>query len=73
VPPWRLDWWSNRLLVGAVSIELLVATAALIAPPLAAVLGHEPPPAVGWAVAAGSIAAVLGADALWKAARRGHR
>ena len=73
LPPWRLGWWSNRLLVGAASIELLIAGAALVAPPLAAALGHAPPPAVGWAVAVASIAAVLGADALWKAARRGRR
>ncbi|HXF72570.1 MAG TPA: cation-transporting P-type ATPase [Actinomycetota bacterium] len=73
LPPWRLGWWSNRLLVGGAAIELAVAIAALIVPPFAAALGHAPPPGAGWAVAFASMGAVLAADALWKAPRGGRR
>ena len=38
-PVWRLTWAGNRLLLGAVAVELLVLLAMLGVPPLADVLG----------------------------------
>lgn len=49
VPPWRLGWSSNRLLLAAASIELVVALTALLAPPLARALGQARPPPGGLA------------------------
>jgi magnesium-transporting ATPase (P-type) len=73
VPPWRLGWGSNRLLLVAASIELVVALTALLAPPLARALGQAPPPLAGWLVAAASIPVLLSVDAFWKAARSAPR
>jgi magnesium-transporting ATPase (P-type) len=71
-PAWRLGWRSNRLLVWAVGIELLVLVAMLVVPPVAALLGHRPPTLLGLVIAAGAAPAVLAVDALAKtaAARR---
>jgi magnesium-transporting ATPase (P-type) len=75
VPPWRLGWWSNRLLVLGASIELALAAAFLVVPALREPLGHRPPGTVGWVLAASSIPAVLLTDALYKrsARRRANR
>ncbi|MCZ7528700.1 MAG: cation-transporting P-type ATPase [Acidimicrobiia bacterium] len=71
--PGALGWCSNRLLVGAVVVELAVAGACLFVPGIADVLDHAAPPLAGWAVALLAAPAVLGADALDKWARRPAR
>jgi magnesium-transporting ATPase (P-type) len=75
-PAWRLDWRGNRLLLGAVAIEVLVLAAMLLAPPVADLLGMSSPPLLGLLVAAAAIPAVLAADGLHKglaAVLRGRR
>jgi magnesium-transporting ATPase (P-type) len=57
---------ANPLLVAGVAFELLILAACLFVPPLAAVLGHAPPPMAGWTIAALTAPAVLLADALHK-------
>ncbi|WP_310051396.1 cation-translocating P-type ATPase [Arthrobacter ginsengisoli] len=71
VPPWRLGWFTNRLLVWAVLAELGLLAVFLFLGPLAALLGHAPPSPGGLAVALAAIPAVLLADWLYKIAR--HR
>jgi calcium-translocating P-type ATPase len=72
--PRALRWTGNRLLLGAVGIELAVLAGFLLIPPVASVLDQAPPPAAGLAVALLAAPAVLGADALHKRARaRRHR
>jgi magnesium-transporting ATPase (P-type) len=74
-PVWRIGWRTNPLLVGAVGIELLILLGMLAVPPVARLLGHRPPSALGLAVAVGALPAVVLADALYKriAARRRAR
>jgi magnesium-transporting ATPase (P-type) len=67
--PGSLGWTSNRLLLPAAGIELLISLAALLAPPVADELGHASPPMAGWLVGVGAAALVLAVDALSK---RGH-
>jgi calcium-translocating P-type ATPase len=64
--PGSLCWATNRLLLGAIAIELLALVTFLFVPPLASLLGHAPPPLWGWAVAVLAVPAVLAADALHK-------
>jgi calcium-translocating P-type ATPase len=64
--PGSLGWTSNRLLLGAIAVELLALAGFLFIPPLAALLGHAPPPLWGWAVAVLAIPAVLVVDAVHK-------
>jgi hypothetical protein len=64
--PGSLGWTSNRLLLGAIAVELLALAGFLFIPPLAALLGHAPPPLWGWGVAALAIPAVLAFDAVHK-------
>jgi magnesium-transporting ATPase (P-type) len=64
-----LGWTTNRLLLGAVAVELLALAGFLFVPPLASLLGHAPPPLWGWVVAVLAIPAVLAADALHKRMR----
>ena len=71
VPPWRLGWFTNRLLVWAVLAELGLLAVFLFLGPLATLLGHTPPSPGGLAVALAAIPAVLLADWLYKIAR--HR
>ncbi|MGO4491137.1 cation-translocating P-type ATPase [Arthrobacter sp. 2YAF22_2] len=70
-PPWRLGWFTNRLLLWAVLAELGLLSVFLFLGPLAALLGQSPPTPGGLAVALGAIPAVLLADWLYKLAR--HR
>ena len=70
-PPWRLGWFTNRLLLWAVLAELGLLAVFLFLGPLAALLGHAPPTPGGLAVGLAAIPAVLLADWLYKAAR--HR
>ncbi|CAN5851531.1 cation-transporting P-type ATPase [soil metagenome] len=72
-PAWSMAPWTNRLLIGAVVIELGLLVALLYVPPIAAVLGHAGPPAAGYAVAAAAVPAVLVADATHKWLRRHFR
>jgi magnesium-transporting ATPase (P-type) len=69
VPPWRLGWGTNKLLVWAVLAELAILAACLYVPQLAALLGQAPPPAAGLLMAALAVPAVLAADWAYKAAR----
>ena len=71
--PGSLGWTSNRLLLGAIAVELLALVGFLFVPPLASLLGHAPPPLWGWAVAGLAIPAVLAADALHKRMRAPNR
>ncbi|MEO5991939.1 MAG: cation-transporting P-type ATPase [Arthrobacter sp.] len=71
VPPWRLGWFSNRLLIWAVLAELGLLAVFLFLGPLATLLGHAPPSPGGLAVALAAIPAVLLADWLYKTVR--HR
>jgi len=71
-PVWRLDLLGNRLLVGAVAVELLLL-GAFLSPPLAGLLGGSWPPVTGWLVAAAAVPAVLVADTVHKARRAGSR
>ncbi|AXJ09648.1 cation-transporting P-type ATPase [Arthrobacter sp. PM3] len=71
VPPWRLGWFTNRLLVWAVLAELGLLCVFLFVGPVAALLGHAPPTPGGLAVAMAAVPAVLLADWLYKIVR--HR
>lgn len=72
VPPWQLGWFTNRLLLWAVLIELAALAAFLEVGPIAALLGHAPPTPLGWSVAFLAIPAVLAADYVYKVWRRGR-
>ena len=65
--PGALGWTTNRLLLYAVATELVALAGFLFVPPVAALLGHAPPPPWGWVVAALAVPAVLAADAAHKA------
>jgi magnesium-transporting ATPase (P-type) len=69
-PAWRLPPMGNKLLIGAALIELGVAAGFLFIEPVAEILGHEPPPGVGWAIALGSMPLLLIVDAGQKSLRR---
>jgi magnesium-transporting ATPase (P-type) len=65
-PPWRLGWMGNRLLVGAVVVELFLLLGFLGLPVVARTLDHAVPPLAGAAVALLAAPAVLAADAVHK-------
>ena len=69
-PPWRLGWFSNRLLLWAVLAELGLLAVFLFIGPAAALLGHAPPPPGGLAVALAAMPAVIVADWIYKLVRR---
>lgn len=64
-PAW-MGWFSNRLLVAAASIELVIAAAFLLAGPIARPLEHATPTITGWLVALSAAPLVLVADAAYK-------
>jgi magnesium-transporting ATPase (P-type) len=66
VRPGRLGWFSNRLLVAGATIELVIAAACLVIPPIATALGQQVPSPVGWCAALLAVPAVLVADAAHK-------
>jgi magnesium-transporting ATPase (P-type) len=68
--PGALGWTSNRLLVPAVSIELVFAFVVLLVGPFASELEHAVPPLAGWLVALVSPIVLLGVDAVDKWRRR---
>ena len=70
VPPWKLGWGTNRLLVWAVLAELAILAGCLYVPYLAALLGQAPPPPAGFLLALLAAPAVLLADLIHKSARR---
>jgi magnesium-transporting ATPase (P-type) len=65
-PVGRWSWRGNRLLLGAVAVEMVLLAAFIGLPPLAALLGQAPPTSVGWVLAAAAAPAVLVADAVHK-------
>jgi magnesium-transporting ATPase (P-type) len=66
VPPWRLGWLSNRLLVLGVAVAWVAALLLLYVPPVADALGQAAPTAAGWVVALLAIPGVLLVDATHK-------
>jgi magnesium-transporting ATPase (P-type) len=68
--PGALGWFTNRFLIYAVAAELALLFVFLYFGPLARILGHAPPTAIGASVAAVAFPAVLLADVIYKCARR---
>jgi magnesium-transporting ATPase (P-type) len=62
--PWELGWTTNRFLLVAVAVELVMLAGFLLVGPVAEVLGHEPPPPVGLLLAVLAMPAVVAADAV---------
>jgi magnesium-transporting ATPase (P-type) len=71
--PGALGWAGNRLLVGAVVVELGFLCAFLLIPPVASILDHAAPPLAGLAVAFLAAPAVLLVDSLHKRTRARRR
>jgi magnesium-transporting ATPase (P-type) len=69
-PAWQLPWMGNKLLIGAVATALFIAAGFLFIPAVAELLGQEPPPGVGWAIALASIPLLIAVDAVHKWLRR---
>jgi magnesium-transporting ATPase (P-type) len=68
--PDELGWASNRLVLAAVAVELVLLVAFLGMPVIAGTLDHAPPPLAGALVAILAAPAVLAADAAHKRLRR---
>jgi hypothetical protein len=68
-----LGWTGNRLLLGAVVVELGFLCSVLLIGPVASILDHAPPPSAGVAVALLAAPAVLLVDALHKRSRARRR
>jgi calcium-translocating P-type ATPase len=68
--PGRVGWFTNRLLLGAVAIELIAAAIFLLVPWIARPMGHQLPSRSGWLVALCAPAVVFAVDAFDKSARR---
>jgi magnesium-transporting ATPase (P-type) len=73
LPPWRLGWASNRLLVAAVVAGLAMLAGFLYLTPIADLLDQAPPSLAGFGVALLAVPAVLAADAAQKAISRARR
>ena len=71
--PGSLGWTSNRLLLGAVAFEVVLAACFVAIPPLADLLGQAWPSAAGWLVVGLAAPALLLADATSKAVARRRR
>jgi len=69
VPPWKLGWGTNRLLVWAVLAELAILAVCLYIPYLATLLGQAPPTPAGFLLALLAAPAVLLADWIHKSVR----
>lgn len=67
--PGRLGWTSNRLLLPAKTLELAISSLVLFVPVIAATLGHQSPPPIGWVVAVTTAVVVLGVDTADKVIR----
>jgi calcium-translocating P-type ATPase len=72
-PVHRIDAWANHLLPAAIGVELLLLFVFLAVPPVADALGGSWPSALGWALAALAVPAVLLADAADKTVIRRTR
>jgi magnesium-transporting ATPase (P-type) len=70
--PGSLGWLTNRFLVLAVTVELLLLGAFLSFHPLASLLGQAPPSGVGLVFALLAFPAVLFADAIYKHLKAGR-
>ena len=66
LPVWRMPFLGNRLLIAAGLVELALAGTFLLADPVAELLGHAGPPAIGWVIALGSMPLILAADGAHK-------
>ncbi|BBX73034.1 cation-transporting P-type ATPase [Mycobacterium shinjukuense] len=64
--PGALGWFTNRLLLPAVLIELAFSLVVLWVPPIARLLGQWNPPLWGWVAALASMPVLLAVDALDK-------
>ncbi len=71
--PWKLGWWSNRLLLWAVGIELVALAGFLVVGPIARLLGQAIPTAAAFGAACLAAPLVFGADALHKHKREKGR
>lgn len=69
IPPWKLGWTTNRILIWAVPAELAVLAVCLYVPYLAGLLGQAPPEPMGFLLAALAVPAVLAADWIHKSVR----
>ena len=68
--PGALGWTSNRLLLGAVAFEVVLAVAFVAVAPLADLLGQAWPSTAGWLVIGLAAPALLLADHVFKVATR---
>lgn len=66
LPPWRLGWFGNRLLIFTAIEEMAFAILCLTFGPVADALENRFPPLLACGVAMASIPAVWLVDALWK-------
>jgi magnesium-transporting ATPase (P-type) len=69
-PVWRQRLGTNRLLIGAVTAEIVLLVVFLGFPPLARLLGGSWPTTFGWALALCAVPIVIIVDASYKALRR---
>ncbi len=65
-PVWRTGLRGNRLLLGAILVELGALAVFLLVPPVAGILGQQFPSLPGLLIAASAIAVILAVDALDK-------
>lgn len=65
-PAWSTGHPTNKLLIGAAMIELLMLMGFLFIGPIASVLDHSGPSIVGWVAASFAVPAVLTTDAFAK-------
>lgn len=66
VPPWKLGWGTNPLLLRAIGVELALLAVFLLLEPVAGMLGQAPPPPSGLLAAVLAMPALLAADYLYK-------
>lgn len=69
-PAWQVPLRSNRFLLAAALVEVVVAATCIAVPAIAGALEHGAPPAAAWPFILAAAPAVLVADASWKAVRR---
>ncbi|MFB9959437.1 cation-translocating P-type ATPase [Agromyces bracchium] len=70
--PGALGWFTNRLLVVGVLVELAFSLVVLLQPTVAEILGQANPPLAGWAVALASMPILIAVDAADKRLRARH-
>ena len=72
-PVWRMPWSTNRLLLWATGVDIVLLVAFLFVRPIADLLDQAPPAGPAFLVALLAIPAVVVADGLQKRATRRHR